>query len=524
MAITADEFERINQEWLANRARQIAMTNAQRFEKGQFTIDLVRAHDDPSEGEPEFQLELSGFGAGLRSADIRFSQTAIAMDSMTAHGFPLPEFILALESLGTTAITAITVYGVAWVQARRGRKIRITIGEVEVEASSPSEVEHALRQVLEIRDRLISHKEDTNNSHLGNNRRLDINHMTIKDDDIRGVLLNHLYELRHNNGGWVPISEIILSPHMVEIRVIFAVCQQLADLGLIGWMTHAGQHGIAKITGKGVAAVESGESSEISVRFPPRGRYTQRIGEGESEITSEATSDVYAAIEGLVAVGKRANSHNVPEEARKILIRSSGGRLRAAEASDQIRNAIAALVDKGQIEAHPEPRKDWLILKQNSADKAVVTEVSNKVFVVHGRDDAAKNELRLFLIAVGLEPIILHMRPNGGRHLLTKFREESEGADFAVVLMTPDDDGGLAGTNDLRQRARQNVVLELGFFLGKLGPANVAALVKGDVERPSDFDGIVYIPLDSAGAWKTQLARELQHANVPFDAAKLPMA
>lgn len=145
---------------------------------------------------------------------------------------------------------------------------------------------------------------------------------------------------------------------------------------------------------------------------------------------------------------------------------------------------------------------------------------SRKVFLVHGRDDAAKNEVALFLRAIGLEPIILHLRPNGGRHLLTKFREELEGAGFAVILMMPEDEGGLAGTVDLRPRARQNVVFELGFFIGKLGPANVAALLKGDVEKPSDFDGIAYIPFDLSGRWKMDLARELHHAKVPFDPAK----
>lgn len=148
------------------------------------------------------------------------------------------------------------------------------------------------------------------------------------------------------------------------------------------------------------------------------------------------------------------------------------------------------------------------------------TEAGNKVFLVHGRDDAAKNEVALFLSAIGLQPIILHMRPNGGRHLLTKFREESEGAGFAVVLMTPDDEGGIASGGPNRPRARQNVVFELGFFIGKLGPANVAALLKGDVEKPSDFDGIAYIPYDVGGQWKTLLARELHHAKMPFDAAK----
>jgi predicted nucleotide-binding protein len=146
--------------------------------------------------------------------------------------------------------------------------------------------------------------------------------------------------------------------------------------------------------------------------------------------------------------------------------------------------------------------------------------ICRKVFVVHGRDDLAKNEVARFLNKIGLDEIILHERPNKGRHLLTKFQEESEGANFAVVVMTPDDLGGLLG-GDQKGRARQNVIFELGFFVGKLGLSRVVALVKGDLEVPSDFDGIVYVPLDNSGAWKFPLAKELRAANVPFDSDAL---
>jgi predicted nucleotide-binding protein len=84
--------------------------------------------------------------------------------------------------------------------------------------------------------------------------------------------------------------------------------------------------------------------------------------------------------------------------------------------------------------------------------------------------------------------------------------------------MTPDDVGRIAdAAADLQPRARQNVVFELGFFIGKLGPANVAALVKSTVEKPSDFDGIAYISYGPGTSWKTELAREMDHAKIPFD-------
>jgi len=136
---------------------------------------------------------------------------------------------------------------------------------------------------------------------------------------------------------------------------------------------------------------------------------------------------------------------------------------------------------------------------------------SRKVFIVHGHDAAPRAEVARFIEKLGFQAIILHERPNKGRTLIMKFREEADGVGFAVVLMTPDDLGKSTTAADLNPRARQNVVFELGFFIGKLGPERVAALVKGNVEKPSDFDGVVYISLDSAD-WQRQLGRELQEA------------
>ena len=88
---------------------------------------------------------------------------------------------------------------------------------------------------------------------------------------------------------------------------------------------------------------------------------------------------------------------------------------------------------------------------------------------------------------------------------------------FAVVLLTPDDVGASAGSNDLRPRARQNVVLELGYFTSSLGRSRVCALKKGDIEIPSDYLGIVYVPLDEAGAWRIALAKEMKAAGLEID-------
>lgn len=139
----------------------------------------------------------------------------------------------------------------------------------------------------------------------------------------------------------------------------------------------------------------------------------------------------------------------------------------------------------------------------------------NRVFVVHGQNEAARTSVVTELNRLGLEAIILHEQPNMGRHLLTKFIEEADLVTFAVVLMTDDDVGGIRN-NTLAPRARQNVILELGYFLAHLGQPRVCALITPGLETPSDFDGIVYIRMDEGGSWQAELARELRAAGMPL--------
>lgn len=143
---------------------------------------------------------------------------------------------------------------------------------------------------------------------------------------------------------------------------------------------------------------------------------------------------------------------------------------------------------------------------------------SNKVFVVHGHDDAAKEAVARFLERLGIEAIVLHEKPTEGRTVIEKLEHYAD-VDFAVVLLTPDDVGGPKADADrqLRDRARQNVILELGYFVGRLGRKNVCALYKGALELPSDYLGVVYVPLDSGGGWRLQLAKELKSAKFTVD-------
>lgn len=139
----------------------------------------------------------------------------------------------------------------------------------------------------------------------------------------------------------------------------------------------------------------------------------------------------------------------------------------------------------------------------------------HKVFLVHGHDEGALHEVARFLERLAQDVIVLREQPNQGRTIIEKFEDYSD-VGFAIVLLTPDDRGGPAN-GALRPRARQNVVLELGYFLGRLGRMRVCALHRGDVEIPSDYTGVIYIPIDQGGGWRLLLARELKAAGLPVD-------
>jgi predicted nucleotide-binding protein len=139
-----------------------------------------------------------------------------------------------------------------------------------------------------------------------------------------------------------------------------------------------------------------------------------------------------------------------------------------------------------------------------------------KVFLVHGHDSEVKQTVARFLERLGLEPVILHEQANQGRTVIEKFEAFSD-VGFAIVLLTPDDLGAANADSDkLKPRARQNVVLELGYFLGKLNRSRVCALYKHGVEIPSDYQGVLYVELDAMGAWRTSLAQELSNARLPI--------
>jgi predicted nucleotide-binding protein len=140
---------------------------------------------------------------------------------------------------------------------------------------------------------------------------------------------------------------------------------------------------------------------------------------------------------------------------------------------------------------------------------------SRRIFVVHGHNDAIREKVSRFLERLKLAPIVLHEQATRGKTIIEKIEANAD-VQFAVVILTGDDVGAKATENDkLLPRARQNVILELGYFVGRIGRGNVCALYEDGVEIPSDYHGVGYVPL--AGAWRFELAKELRAAGIEID-------
>lgn len=142
--------------------------------------------------------------------------------------------------------------------------------------------------------------------------------------------------------------------------------------------------------------------------------------------------------------------------------------------------------------------------------------LTNKIFIVHGHNEAVKEKVARVLEKLNLQPIILHEQPDGGKTIIEKFEANSDDVNFAVVLLTGDDKGKSNNSDDYKLRARQNVIFEMGYFMGRLSRSRVFMLLEEGVEKPSDLDGIVYTPLKEG--WQQKLVKELKRSGYDVDA------
>lgn len=168
------------------------------------------------------------------------------------------------------------------------------------------------------------------------------------------------------------------------------------------------------------------------------------------------------------------------------------------------------------------------LMKSQVPDTAITTGIqapndgipSANVFIVHGHNNEVKINVARTLEKLGLKPIILHEQANAGKTIIEKFEQHSD-VGFAIILMTDDDFGKAKGEDNLNPRTRQNVILEMGYFIGRLGRERVCPLYIKGVELPSDLYGLLYTEVDDSENWKIKMAKELKAAGYDIDVNKI---
>lgn len=149
-----------------------------------------------------------------------------------------------------------------------------------------------------------------------------------------------------------------------------------------------------------------------------------------------------------------------------------------------------------------------------------ILDENKKIFIVHGRNLNMRDKVSSVLEKLKLDYVILETEHNSGATVIEKFLREAKECKYAVVPFSADDIGKIdSETAKSRSRTRQNVILELGYFLAQVGRSNIIILHEAnkDIEKPSDFDGIVYEPFDEFGAWKGKLIKEMKRAKIHID-------
>lgn len=268
--------------------------------------------------------------------------------------------------------------------------------------------------------------------------------------------------------------------------------------------------GIARLE-RLIKHIEAFDLSQLAKRWSPEQKALESIIDGDlSSVFGHGTVEYrrYSSAthldNGPVTLAVGYGDRNDGHEARQYVGEGKAAAIQMLNSAitwlkDELVDADAVLRAEESAPGAANPAKSW----------------ARKVFIVHGHDDAARETVARFLERLNFEAIILHEQANKGRTVIEKIEADGD-VGFAVVLLTPDDVGGAKG-GDLRPRARQNVLLELGYFIAKLGRDRVCALKRGDLELPSDFGGVVYQEFDTTGGWKSALGRELQAVGFEID-------
>uniref|UniRef100_UPI003BEED3A3 TIR domain-containing protein n=1 Tax=Burkholderia arboris TaxID=488730 RepID=UPI003BEED3A3 len=254
---------------------------------------------------------------------------------------------------------------------------------------------------------------------------------------------------------------------------------------------------IAELRAFNVASVPDGNSPELTALSADIKDTLERCFGENTSAYKRFQSAAHLQFRPVVFGGNYPQRHHYQDGARKNITQS----IVLLESAQ--RTLRQDLEDDRHAMRDPEPVPTFL----------------GRVFVVHGHDGEARELVASFLRKLGFDPVILHEQANRGGTVIEKIEAQSD-VKFAVVLLTPDDVGRSVKEDELKPRARQNVLLELGYFIGKLGRDKVCALKRGTVDIPSDFAGVVWENMDDGGGWRLALARELKAAGHAVDLNK----
>jgi predicted nucleotide-binding protein len=242
---------------------------------------------------------------------------------------------------------------------------------------------------------------------------------------------------------------------------------------------------------------------EVGERLAPQGGSIYYNGELQSDYLEWR----YQVLEAIEAVGLKTKQ--ILDELKK----DSRGQYFYATSAGNILGGLKAAKAMATNMTHGTPT----VVTTPSARKAPKS--ATKAFIVHGHEVALREQTARFISSLDIEPVILMDQVNRGQTLIEKLESNADAA-FAVILCTGDDLGKGKDADDLGKRPRQNVILELGYFVGALGRERVCVLMEPCLEMPSDVHGVGYIEIDNAGAWKFRLAREMKAAGLNIDLNK----
>lgn len=129
-------------------------------------------------------------------------------------------------------------------------------------------------------------------------------------------------------------------------------------------------------------------------------------------------------------------------------------------------------------------------------DGRLISSRSPRIFLIHGRNHFHRDRVANILREINAIPIILEHQVVDSRDAIDILYENARNVDFAVAFFTGDDIGRLNNEDSAdKKRARQNVIFEVGLFMGVLSRKKVVIFWDNEAEKPSDIGGIVTLPV-----------------------------